>query len=106
MCVTPIACITGCVFSLKIRVGDSPCNYSVPGMHQGEQSYVRQSLRGNYRTCFRGGQNIMTAVVGNAPICQVYPVYGITGDGRAQLFQIVGAWVLSRGRGAREVGGN
>ena len=29
MCDTPIARVTGCVSSLKIYVGDSPCNYSV-----------------------------------------------------------------------------
>ena len=29
LCDTPIARITGCVFSSRIKVGDSPCNYSV-----------------------------------------------------------------------------
>ena len=29
MCDTPIARIRGCVSSLRIEVGDSPCNYSV-----------------------------------------------------------------------------
>ena len=29
VCDTPIACISGCVSSLRIYVGDSPCNYSV-----------------------------------------------------------------------------
>ena len=29
VCDTPIARITGCVSSVRIYVGDSPCNYSV-----------------------------------------------------------------------------
>ena len=29
VCDTPIARITGCVSSSRIKVGDSPCNYSV-----------------------------------------------------------------------------
>ena len=29
VCDTPTARITGCVSSLRIQVGDSPCNYSV-----------------------------------------------------------------------------
>ena len=29
VCDTPIARITGCVSSLRVQVGDSPCNYSV-----------------------------------------------------------------------------
>ena len=44
--------ITGCVSSLRISVGDSPCNYSV-ATYQGQQGDdVSQSVHGNYKTRF------------------------------------------------------
>ena len=42
----------------------------VPGSTEGD---VGQSVRGNYKTRFRGGQNL-TAVEGNASAYQVYPL--------------------------------
>ena len=41
--------------------------------YQGQQGDVSQSVRGNYKTRFRGGRNL-TAVKGNASVYQVYPV--------------------------------
>ena len=56
-----------------------PCS-----LYQGQQGDVSQSMRGNYTTRFRGGQNL-TAVEGNASVYQVYPVSRITGEGRAEF---------------------
>ena len=42
--------------------------------YQGQQGDVRQSVRGNYKTRFWGGQNL-TAVEGNASVYQVNPIY-------------------------------
>ena len=59
--------------------------------YQGQQGDVRQFVRGNYQTRFRGGQNV-TAVVGNASIYQVNAVSlenTVTGEGRADFLR---AW--------------
>ena len=50
--------------------------------YQGQQGDVSQSVRGNYKTRFLGGQKL-TAVEGNATVYQVYPASRITGKGRA-----------------------
>ena len=52
--------------------------------YQGQQGDVSQSVRGNYKTRFRGGQNL-TAVERNALVYQVYPVSRITGEGRTEF---------------------
>ena len=51
--------------------------------YQGQQGDVRQSVRGNCKTRFWGGQNL-TAVEGNASVYQVNPVRRISGEGRAE----------------------
>ena len=56
----------------------SQCSY------QGQKGDVSQSVRGNYKTRFCGGQNL-TAVEGNASVYQVNPVSRITGEGRAEF---------------------
>ena len=57
--------------------------------YQGQQGDVSQSVRGNYKARFRGGQN-MTAVKGNASVYQVNPVSRITGEGRAEILRTWG----------------
>ena len=53
------------------RRGHSPWNDSVA--YQGQHGDVSQSVRGNYKTRFRGGHNL-TAAEGNASVYQVHPV--------------------------------
>ena len=50
--------------------------------YHGQQGDVRQSVRGNYKTRFWGGQNL-TSVEGNASVYQVNPVSQMTIEGRA-----------------------
>ena len=57
-------------------------------LYQGQQDDVSQSVRGNHKTRFRGGQNL-TAVAINASVYQVYPARRITGEGRAEFLR---AW--------------
>ena len=52
-------------------------------LYQGQQGDVSQPVRGNYKTRFRGRQNL-TAVEGNASVYQVYPVSRVTGEGRTE----------------------
>ena len=42
-------------------------------------------MRGNYKTRFRGGQNL-TAVEEKASVYQVYSVSRTTGEGRPEIF--------------------
>ena len=56
--------------------------------YQGQEGDVRQSVRGNYKTRFRGEQNL-TAVGGKASVYQVNPVSRISGEGRAELIFFV-----------------
>ena len=42
-------------------------------LYKGQQGDVNQSVRGYYKTRFRGGQNL-TAVEGNESVYQVHPV--------------------------------
>ena len=52
-------------------------------LYQGQQGDVSQSVHGNYKTRFRGGQNL-TAVEGNASVYQVYAVSRTTSEERAE----------------------
>ena len=82
MCDTPIARITGCVLIEDIgrrNLLELQCS-----LYQGQQGDVSQSVHGNYKIRFIGGQNL-TAVEGNASVHQVYPVSRITGEGRAEF---------------------
>ena len=88
-----------------------PCS-----LYQRQQGDVSQSVRGNYKTRFGGGQHLttvegnasvqnltavegnasvqnLTAVEGNASVYQVCPVRRITGKGRAEVFKGVVACV-------------
>ena len=56
--------------------------------YQGQQGDVGQSVRGNYKTRFWGGQHL-TAAEENASVYQVNPVSRITGEGRAEFWR---AW--------------
>ena len=58
-------------------------------LYQGQQGDVCQSVRGNYKTRFFGGQNL-TAVEGNASVYQVNPVSPISGEGRAEFLRTWG----------------
>ena len=69
--------------------------------YQGQQGDVSQSVRGNYKTRFWGGQNL-TAVEGNASVYQVkYVVSRITGEERAEFWRTGGAGFDQKGRGWR-----
>ena len=103
MCDTPIARITGCVLIKDIgrRLPlQLQCSY------QGQQGDVRQSVRGNYKTGFRGGQNL-TAVEGNASVYQVNAVSRRTGEGRAEFLRTWGLGIDQKraGVGGGERGG-
>ena len=87
MCDTPIARITGCVFSLRIQVGDSHCNYSVA--IRVNRVMLGRLCADNYKTRFCGGQ-YLTAVEGNASVYQVNPVSRITGEERAEFLRTWG----------------
>ena len=52
--------------------------------YQGQQGDVRQSVRGNYKACFWGGQNV-TAVEENASVSQLNAVSRISGEERAEF---------------------
>ena len=69
---------------------------------QGQQVDVRQSVRGNYKTRFWGGQNL-TAVEGNASVYQVNPV--ISGEGRAEFVRTWGPDFDQKGGGRGGKGG-
>ena len=57
-------------------------------LYQGQQGCdVNQSVRGNYKTRSWGGQKSDSCVEGNASLYQVYPVSGITGEGRAEFLR-------------------
>ena len=49
-------------------------------LYQGQQGDVRQSVRGNDKTRFSGGQ-YLTAVEGNSSVYPVYPASRITSEG-------------------------
>ena len=66
--------------------------------YQGQQGDVSQSVRGNYKTRFWGGQNL-TAVEGNASVYQVNPVSRITGDERAEFLRTWGPGFDQKGAG-------
>ena len=85
MCDTPIARITACVFSLNIYI-DRRLPLQLQCSYQGQQGDVSQSMSGNYETRFSGGHNL-TAVEGNASVCQVNPVSRITGEGRVEFLR-------------------
>ena len=57
--------------------------------YQGQQGDVTQSVRGNYKTRFWGGQNL-TAVEGNVSVYRVNPVSRITGEGGAEFWRTWG----------------
>ena len=62
--------------------------------YQGQRGDVRQSVRGNYKTCFWGGQNL-TAVEGNASVYQVNPVSRISSPSRPSwLVMVAPIWML------------
>ena len=61
--------------------------------YQGHQGDFRQSVRGNYKTRFWGGQS-RSAVEGNVSIYQVYLVSRITGEGAGRSFEGRGGLVL------------
>ena len=61
--------------------------YSSPQDQHGDSN---QSVRGSYKTRFWGVQNL-TVVKGKASVYQVYPVSRTAGEGRAEIFQGVGA---------------
>ena len=76
-------------------------------LYQGQQGDVNQSVRGNFKTRFSGGQNLV-AVDGNASVYQVYHVSRITGEGRAEFLRTWGAGFEQEGAGGRgggETGG-
>ena len=55
-------------------------------------------MRGNYKTRFRGGQNL-TAVEGNASVYQVNLVSRKTGEGRAEFLRTWGPGFDQEGAG-------
>ena len=57
--------------------------------YQGQQGDVSQSVRGNYKTRFWGGQNL-TGVEGNASVYRVNPISRISGEGRAEFLRTWG----------------
>ena len=71
--------------------------------YQGQQGDVSQSVRGNCNTRL-GGQNLTTAVEGNASAYQVYSVSRITGEGRADFLGRGGLGLNKRERGGGEGG--
>ena len=82
VCDTPIALYELCVLIKDIgrRLPlQLQCSY------QGQQDDFRQSVRGNYKTRFWGGQNL-TAVKGNVSFYQVNLVSRTTGEGGGAEF--------------------
>ena len=80
--------------------------------YQGQQGDVSQSVHGNYKTGFWGGQNL-TAVEGNISVYQVNPVSRITGEMRAEFWRTWGrgfdkkrAWLEAGGGTFQYVRGN
>ena len=75
MCDTPIARTTGCESSLDLGHRSTTPLATTQCSYQGQQGDATrsQSVRGNYKTRFLGGQN-RTAVEGNASVHQVNPV--------------------------------
>ena len=69
-------------------------------LYEGQQGDVSQSVRGNCKTRFLGGQNL-TAVEENASVYQVYPVSRITGEGRAGFLRAWGLGLNKRERGGQ-----
>ena len=61
--------------------------------YQGQQGDVRQSVRGNYKTRFRGGQ-YLTAVEGNASVYQVNPVSRMSGFILASVYILASSTTL------------
>ena len=57
--------------------------------YQGQQGDLSPSVRGNYKTRFWGGQTL-TAVEGNASVCQVNSVNRIIGERRAEVWRTWG----------------
>ena len=102
VCDTPIARITGCVSSLSIvSIGRrlplqlQQCSF----VYQGQQADVNQSVRGNCKTRFWGGQNL-TASCGRK--CIRLSRESCKSNNRWReggVFKYVGAWLLSIGPG-------
>ena len=61
-------------------------------------------MRGNYKTCFQGAQNL-TAVEGNASVYQVNPVSRISGEGKAEYLRTWGPDLDPKGGGRGGKGG-
>ena len=72
--------------------------------YQGQQGDFSQSVRGNYKTRVRGGQDL-TAVEGNVSFYQVNPVSRITGEGGGGGFEGRGGLVLIKSERAWRGGG-
>ena len=73
-------------------------------IYQGQQGDFSQSVRGNYKTRFWGGQNL-TAVEGNVSFYQVNPVSRITGEAGGGVLKDVRAWFWSKASGVGGGGG-
>ena len=68
--------------------------------YQGQQGDGSQSVRGNYKPRFCGGQNL-TVVKRNASVYQVNPVSRMTGEGRAEVLRVWGPGFDQKGAGVR-----
>ena len=66
--------------------------------YQGQQGDVSQSVPGNYKTRFCGGQNL-TTVEGNALVYHVYPESRTTGERRAEFIRAWGHGFEQKGAG-------
>ena len=74
--------MTGCMSSLRIEGRQLPLQ--LERSYQGQRRDVCQSVRGNCKKRFGGGQNLI-AVEGNASVYQVNPVSRKAGEGRAEF---------------------